>query len=1668
MANTEVHNALVDYQNGRPIGVTQQLEDIRRQAQNTLIDTSLPVGGAPPMAAQLRPSESYAEQAAAQGWGTERFDRGLFNPDIDLEDRRAREQSGFSKIANGSAKGLVTTGTTFVANTAGIIDGLLEGIGAIGGGNGSGDVVDAAVNNYTAQLMNKIRALSDEWFPNYKTEEERTPEYQRSWLRHVASANSVGEFINNLGFTAGSVLSGGLWSRGIGAVASRVAAGNLMKGVAVAASGEEASAAAQASLKQAIARYAKGVATTADVQAITRNIKGAANTLNLTKGITMVAGATLGAIGEGTMEGQMARDEYMQDRTAQINSDYMQAQEAIYQELINDPRYRRVGFPGKEDGDMRPQFELNERGRVEAIRRQQALGQKLRQVQDETEQSADRLATMTFAFNIPVLTLSNLIEFGRMFSGGYKTARMTKAAVRGALGAGYEAAEDILPNVVKTSLKTAASESAEEMIQGVVSSGNKRVASLGLTSFNDDGYNKETQVRFVDRIAAFAEGAGEYLGDWANWQEGFMGMVTGLLGMPGMSRITGVKGWSGGILGAVREAREARETSQDLAERLNKTTSTKDFLERWKGSVRHDYYTAELQDALDHEDEYAWHTADEKLLANDIKLFADAGRLEELEQFATRFSENLSEEDIADIREGMMIPGNEKSEKQITQLTDAQITERVQKQAAKTLDMIHEYRDLMDALTTILPTDVSDEQLAEAIFTSQQIKSFERRFLTLYAEVMEGTKEHKGLKELISADALKSRDNKPLSSPEEILARETEILSNITAFFTDSLLPQKMTPELQKVIDKQMAMLHKRAEGDPLLTKKIDDLKKLSDDRKDFFKKLSTLELIKPEEFTKQMQTPESTKEELKAEQADAQLQKATSPRDIVEGFIKAKNKPVFLDEMRKRQDKDPNAAEFLKMHKIATDFMRYVNNDQETQFLSGETTASILRKLASSLLRRATSSDDILDIDKTAISFDEIKALLSESATTPPISDAALQGSYDEALQILKEKAAQYKKDVLDHSAEKAPGTPAAAKPEATEQYKGEKAPVADEKVGSTDGPISAPPATPAPEEKSPEAAAETPEAAIEKADAQAVTIPEHPGVSENTEGESLADETIDAYDDPVSDEDVEVQPATKEGLDETGTPVDVYHYYRTSVPEIPSWAAKEARKIIFEVTEGIITREQAREQLAAIAEDLRDLPEVEPAFKEIYDALVSKQAFDNIRNLKKGDEVFFIVDPTFFQFGETPTILMATKNSDGTYNVLNALAEGKSPVSQYLNLAQLREQILKEYNEFHEAHPAETFTFSKTSHVWAVRDGIITYDYSDAESRTGSAEKTLKDAGDDGSSPIVFVHNSGIVDLRRKQTLNLGNLLRGVGSRGKLYYLARNGSGLTPVRLNVPHFNTASVDKFGTTKRFQDIAAVLKTLSDKVAAANSLFEKNELTPEALEQARSEVRKVISSLNKLVDLHRDIISLGVTKDNLLTLKVVKNYHGNSMSGDELNDRGDEERIEYVASSVNTALLAEILASLDRPIQVSAETSPSDLNQMVADGIITTNAESLKPRGMDFYIHPWFPAQEGREAGFYRSDAEAEATAIEDIAEEASVPETQPIVNDAQAITVDINFADEDLPEEAAAPAEFPEEEDDGVVGVRIDEQALKDKGMTEQDIARMKQEIAKKMIDCG
>lgn len=1480
-------------------------------------------------------AKDYTEKAKEAGFGLSRYDSDFY-PELDIEQSRAIEQSGFSKIGTGLMKGGVTAATTALNTTLGTVFGLGSSLyelaaDADGDGRSFMDTIDAGVNNWLSNQLVKIQNWAEDVFPNYRTAEERSERYQREWWKHMGTANFIGDSIlKNFGFTVGAMVGGMAWSKLIGAGLSKQLANNIMKGAVAAAEGDSEAAAlmraaaeavkkgtateAQQALAGAGEAVARGTAVGIDAEALVSNIENAAKALNKFGAKLQLYGAAVGAMGEGTVEGIMAKNEFLEEYNRNWEEQYAREYENLENDILESGNLDWVNVQSFETPDgIRKTRSLTDAGKDELYKRQQRVTAEYQAAKEFAEEQGDRLSSTTFLLNLPILTTSNAIQFGRMLSGGWKTSRGASKGVRGGLRrtaqnlvGNYNATGNVATRTALGSLKVAGSESFEEMAQGTVSSGAKEVASRNLATFNNDGYDPEAINSFREWFAGMYAGGKDYLNDPKNWQEGAIGALTGLFGIPG-------RRWSGGVVEAYRDAKDKTESARTAAQTLNNTINSKEFQNRWRGYIRHLKYDNDMDKAIADDDEYSWHTADDRQLINDVIMFADAGKLGDLEQIVSHFG-NLSASEAKGIKDAVESGKEGFDDYSWTKnLSPEDIVGKVKEQAGRIQDTINQYRNFYHDMVARAPEGASDELIKEMVFTAQQIKSYENRFLRLFGETMTA------IEPIIEVQSVFNNEGKVIETKEEREARYKQIEQSYERLFSMMGLPMNVPKALRDETNKVLDFMKNYAEGDKELVNKINDMQKLANSRAVFYQKLITLQ----GETGQQKHSEQAvTQEQLDAESVAQMVEVETEGLDTFEAVKKAyleknaKDKIEFSKTLASAEIKNPAIKQFMNMKRRHDGFRAYT---EKNGFNSSNVavTPRMLFSAMNDLLRNSNSEQELINMpDSVFMPLDEFKNTFSGLI---PVSD----GVYEAMKQAMRDTMRQYlNAENQTGSRNSLSQTPVQAPQPAITPTGYDAAQPASAAPAPTAAPVQNPQPTPAPEPTF------TP--GEEKPLSESLgltTMAENPTIDELTqEAEQLDDKA--------------------EVPGENKMVSGMIPYYRTSVPEISTGQVTKVR-------DGELDRKDA--DYSDFPEYLNSDKELSDADKQIkgsadftgiWNALKDAGAFETVATqLNVGDEIEFVIDPAFQKYeGQYQVLVTTTKN--GQRKILTILS-GQN--SKYFGLSSLRGEIDSEYRQFIDAHPNEIFVFSKKSKVWAKRAGQIDYDY------TGNEENGIRDIpGYDASAPIVFINRNGDAQVVRgnenalqKVSPNTFTSAFNSQHKGALYYMSPNGDdAYIPIRLNVEHFTPETSES--TNPLFIKARGLISSIAEQTAAANKVGTN-------YEDENRKLRNKLTELVKLLDLHDLYLEIGNYTNIGPALKIV--------TWVKQDDGTRKEEHSYRTSDqITPDWLINKIAEMEVSFQIRQKEEGGTIDQLddyIVNGIITSNAKMLRAKGVDFYFNAW-------------------------------------------------------------------------------------------------------------
>lgn len=628
------------------------------------------------------PQERADEDPLAR-WGTSGYDTlvsGMGDADT-MNEARYENQSTLDAMGNALAKMLGTAATTVVSGIGGAIAGIPT---AISEGRWSG-----LWDNDLTQALSGVDKYMEENFKIYQSKEQQNAD----WLStaNLTSASFWGDdVIKNAGFMLGAAASGSLFTGGLG-----------------------------------LASRALGLAGQAS---------------KASKITTGILGSMFSAAGEGAIEAKHTMEDLIQLNTQRLD-DELNRQAQLYAE-----EYAKT-----EDYDLFQQ-------RINDLQRKRELG--IQQIQ----QDARSAGNWDMALNIPILTLSNFITLGKGFSKSFANARKLAESANRVEGANMigglknikSKAKEYFNKATKgesgegleTTVKAGKGRKAFEFVKPILTEGSEEMNQQWASSFsgyyrgNREDVNDYWRAKMdpgseQDAISAWtAIGKGFYdsWGDYDQWEQFFVGGLTGAMGMPMPTKAfnqdkTKKKfdprryfSWEGGSFQSLKEFKDKMNNATQASEELNKRINDPNFWNRLRSGVAHSYFQADMDKAVEDDDIKFYKDAEEKQFVQDLEAFVKAGKVDDFIALINASTQDLSDEDIQDLIKRNTVVINKDQDAQNKKNAIA---------------------DKLDALQDILDTEedtMSDTEKQEYYNTIQQLRddfsnvTGEEQYVSLYTD----------------------------------------------------------------------------------------------------------------------------------------------------------------------------------------------------------------------------------------------------------------------------------------------------------------------------------------------------------------------------------------------------------------------------------------------------------------------------------------------------------------------------------------------------------------------------------------------------------------------------------------------------------------------------------------------------------------------------------------------------------------------------------------------------------------------------------------------------------------------------------------------------------------------------------------------------------------------
>lgn len=994
--------------------------------------------------------------------------------------------------------------------------------------------------------------------------------------------------------------------------------------------------------------------------------------------------------------------------------------------------------------------------------------------------SEDRLkmGNADLLMNIPILTASNLIQFGRMYANGFKTARKATNIV-GKAGE-YVTGRTIGKGIAKATLSPF-SEGLEEISQCAASRISGNYYEDDVNNFYKAKIDPQAEQETLSWMKSFAQGINETVNDGSSWEEFFIGTLTGALGMP---RFRGIRSSEGklqspitieeGAIGKFREYRDKMKRESDIANYMNERVQSPEFRNYYQGLIRHNKYQNDMNQAVEANDEFEFKNAEHAQLVSDIAMFDNAGKLEDLTTLINS-AYDISDENLASIVENTTstITDENGKEAKVGPFIDKngnpmystpegkqEMINKLTQTKDEMLSTITNYTKIKDDIDVRTGQQLSDEQLEELTWLKSQIGNWQGRANQLSSEVKptigtvlgsmsqlanmyasiktEEGKAHAGLTDLYnSADNNERQIRKNMSILETVRGLDDKTFAHLLSS------DPKLVKGIKSVIESPLSGV--AADDAQVFNEKIDDIVKLVDATGKYNTKLKEY-LENPAKLQEDIvsSTENIAKEEAKkkSDNLKSRLLSSTNLSEFRQALNNEEDAATREETLKSLEDEGNEMAKnYREVNAYNTDVQRAINSLDESPVVKADAL-----KLFQDQFENSSNLNEIAN--PNSIYVDNADALHDDNLTIEENTKKFQEAQYAllRAMNQINNENRFKNRFSQDYR---------------TLREKGKPNPSAPTKDTTGDSGTS--------------------------------TIP-----SVSTEGLPVT-----TYKPPVGNVTAtQVKDENRETNNRMETPESFDSkqkgrrpYYRPSIPELHIQASKEGDFRPFNVV--------AAEREKGVN------------FDELYNYLKDSGAFTYVNegNLKAGDELGFMIDP---KFNDHTIFIIDRRNNQ----IVGSLDESDYSVDRYEGLAGLEEKIKAEFAQRSDKN--KRFIATPATRVSQVMVGRIPYS---TEERSLA---NIPNVSGEGRAPIFGIIKNGALATNGKVDDSL--IIKPVDmaqKEGRMYLLIPNAAGkYSPAAVRVKHFNKT---EFNPEDVEVQGTQVYKNIQESIdALANSLSEED------------------------------------------------------------------------------------------------------------------------------------------------------------------------------------------------------------------------------------------------
>ena len=509
-----------------------------------------------------------------------------------------------------------------------------------------------------------------------------------------------------------------------------------------------------------------------------------------------------------------------------------------------------------------------------------------------SEDDANNSGNYVLGYNMALLTATNALEWGKLFTRGNKASRAAlKAKER---SAGIRPSEDGLSlDIEKPWVATAKNlgrrgyqafaEGSEEVLQDVA----VRAADLNpeYNSFNESIFNPEKRELADNSLQALGMAFSQAMKDPETATNFAMGFFTSVLGSPRFRAPKENGQWrspvimEGGVTEFMRERRDYNRRRAIVSD-INTRMADPKFQEYYNGLVRDMDLTEKANQALEAGDEFNFQNYQFASMVSDVIMLDNVGQGKMLDDIIDRAS-NMSDEEVQGLIDSGLFQQNGNP------MSVADVKQKIQENASKMKALSQQYREMKEALEASKNgPEFSKDALENLIYAKMQIENWRERQKQITDEI--------------------AQMYKSLTS----MMNEEDVLSD------DAIRLTATIPETRKAIREAVNESSLTEDEKENWNSKLDDLNRIQKNVDKFRQKVN--EYYKSPEKANREQDKIKKKavekdKKKKSDDAKTRLAEAKSPRDFRRIYREIENEGKVLSEDLERAanelDEEGNAV---------------------------------------------------------------------------------------------------------------------------------------------------------------------------------------------------------------------------------------------------------------------------------------------------------------------------------------------------------------------------------------------------------------------------------------------------------------------------------------------------------------------------------------------------------------------------------------------------------------------------------------------------------------------------------------------------------------------------------------------------------------------------------------